>query len=466
MTTRDTQKPLVQQASQHKRPPGPPAFTALQNTLAFRRDPITFLTQLTRAYGDICRFQLLTWPTVVLNHPDAVRRVYVERHQFYDKGDPFFQTARFLVGNGLGSADGEQWLRQRRLIQPLFHRKYLTDLGTIMVDTSQDLCQRWEAVENTEQPIQVVSEMENLNLRIVTQTIFRVDLNAQVETIGSDIDNVWKFLGEYFQMPFPPLSVPTTRHRHVKEVFRRLDSTVYSLIARRRASGNNGSDLLGLLLSARDEETGEGMSDQQVRDEIVTFFTAGSETSSLVLTWTWHLLSQHPDIEAALHQELDQVLAGRLPTSQDLSQLVYTRMILDEALRLYPPIWLNMRRAMQDEEICGYHIPKHAFVMYSPYILHRHPDFWTDPERFQPERFQPEQKKQYTSAAYVPFSEGPRLCIGQHFALMAMTLSLATIASRYRLVAVPGRPVELEPLLTLAPRHGLPMYIRSRASTQ
>ncbi len=455
----------IQKSQTLKLPPEPKQgpFSALRQSLSFRHDPIAFLTLLSQTYGDICQTKLLMWPVVLLNHPDYVRQVLVEHNQSYNKDNPLFNVIRLFVGNGLLTADEELWTQQHRLLRPVFHKLSRNSFGSVIVDETVKLCEHWNTIEKKQQSIDIAQEMGRLTLHIVGQTIFKISANEQVETIGAEFGNILNFLGKYFQLPFPPLSFPTKRNRHVKEALRRLDSAVYDLIDQRRASGAFGNDMLGLLLSAKDEDSGKGMSNQQIRDEIVTFFVTANDSTKHGLAWTWYLLSQNPEVKERLHEEIDRVLAGRLPTIDDLPQLAYTRMIIDETLRLYPLGWLIMRKSIEDGYIGDYHLPKHTNVMWSPYLLHRHPDFWDKPECFQPERFRPDQKESYASAAYIPFGSGPHTCIGKHVALMEMTLILATIAQRYHLVLTPGHLVQPEALITLQLRNGLPMKLHRRS---
>jgi cytochrome P450 len=267
-----------------------------------------------------------------------------------------------------------------------------------------------------------------------------------------------------------PERYPTPRNRRFHQALRTLDNVVYSIIDRRRevpasperAEGASGHDLLTLLLEARDDETGEGMTDDQVRDEVMTIFLAGHETTANALAWAWHLLSSHPEIEEHLHQEVDSVLSGRSPGFGDIAHLKYTRMVIDETLRLFPPVWAIARFPVRNDEAGGYGIPAYSQVILSPYVTHRHADFWEEPERFDPERFLPDRIAQRPKYAYFPFGGGPRMCIGSEFALMEGVLALATIAGQYRLRPVPNHKVEPEPLITLRPKGGLPMYIEPR----
>src|SRR6266699_5729559 len=286
--------------------------------------------------------------------------------------------------------------------------------------------------------------MVRLTLRIASQALFNIDLSDESCTVGQAVATVNKLLSEYLYAPFPPLSIPTPRSRRLQAARRALDQVVRDIITRRRQQNSDTGDLLSMLLFARDEETGQGMNDQQVRDEVMTLLIAGHETVSTALTWTWYLITKHSEVERHLHAELNRVLGGQIPTVDHLAKLPYTRMVLEETLRLYPPAWVFGRKAVADDEIGGYFIPANSMIVLSPYITHRHPAFWDNPEVFEPERFTPERSASRPHYTYFPFGGGPRVCIGNNFALMEMQLILATVAQRYKLRLVPGHTVEPE----------------------
>jgi cytochrome P450 len=308
----------------------------------------------------------------------------------------------------------------------------------------------------------VAAEMLRLTLRIAGQALFNSDLSDETDVVGQAVATVNRLLSEYLYAPFPPLSIPTPRSRRLQAARCALDQVVYEIITRRRQQNSDTGDLLSMLLFARDEQTGQGMHDQQVRDEVMTLLIASHETVSTALTWTWYLLSQHPQIERRLHHELDEVLDGHLPAVEHLTSLSYTRMVTEEVLRLYPPAWVFARKAIAADEIGGYFIPANSMIILSPYMTHRHAAFWEDAEGFDPERFAPGRTAGRPHYAYFPFGGGPRVCIGNHFAVMEVQLVLATLAQHFRPRQVPGHPVELQALLSLHPRYGLPMMLHRR----
>jgi len=301
-----------------------------------------------------------------------------------------------------------------------------------------------------------------LTLGIVGQTLFSLDLSDETNTIGPAVTILLNLLGNYIYTPFPPINIPTPRNRRLLAANRSLERVIYPMIAERRQQNKDTGDLLSMLLSARDEETGEGMNDQQIRDELMTMLIAGHETTANALAWTWYLLSQHPEVEQRLYSEIDEVLGGSIPTLEHLPNLKYTNMVLEEALRLYPTAGIFGRKAIADDELRGYRIPANSMIIISPYATQHHPDYWPDPELFDPERFTPERSVDRSHYAYFPFSSGPRMCIGSSFAMMEAQLILATIAQRYQLRLVPGDPVEPQMLVTLRPKYGLQMTIHDR----
>jgi cytochrome P450 len=440
-------------------PPGPRNLHPIRSALAFQRDPLIFLTRQVKDYGDISQFHLLHLPIIVINHPEYVKHVLQDNNANYDKDVFLFKTVRPLFGNGLVTAvGGEDWLRQRRLIQPVFHRQRIAAFGSLMTQAAEEMLERWHGRVDQAAPLDLSEEVSHILLQVVCKALLNIDSSTEQARVfsGAFIEGS-RILANFARLPFPPLTFPTARNRRFWAEIHKMDEIVYALIQQRRESKEDAGDLLTMLMQAVDEETGEGMSDRQLRDELITIMVAGHETGSNGLSWTCYLLAQHPEIEQRLYAEVDQVLGGRVPTIDDLPRLTYTRMVLDEALRYYSPAWQLMRRARQEDQMGGYRIPANATIFWSTYVLHRHPDFWEKPEEFYPEHFLPEQVAQRPRNAYVPFSNGPRICIGQSFAMTEMMLILATIIQKYRLELVPEHVVTLEPLLTLRPAKGLLM---------
>jgi cytochrome P450 len=351
-------------------------------------------------------------------------------------------------------------------MQPAFHRKRLSTLSNVMTDATYAMLESWLGIAQRGEVLDAAQEMMRLTLRNVGLALLSRDLSNEMDRLGQAFATYRTLLMQYLYTPFPPLSVPTPRNRRLQATIRVLDTIIEGIISERRKQHTATGDLLSLLLQARDEETGEGMTDRQVRDEVMTLLLAGHETTATALTWTWYLLSQHPMVEDRLHSELDDVLAGQPPAVEHLPRLPYTRMILEETLRLYPPTFSLSRRALVDDEIGGYALPAKSTILLCPYTTHRHPAFWQDPEVFDPERFHPERAAGRPHFAYFPFGGGPRQCIGNQFALMEAQLILASVAQRYRLRLAPKHRVEAEVVLTIRPRHGLPMTLQSTERPQ
>ncbi len=435
----------------------------LSSTLAFQQDPVQFLSTLVSEYGDIARFDLLGIPLVVINHPDHIKRVLLDNYANYDRDVLLYRIVRPVLRNGLlTNIGGESWLHQRRLIQPAFHRHYIATLGTLMTDLVLDMAQDWEKKAEQDQPLNVAQEMEHLTMRVIFTSLFSTDIGEKEDILEHSMNVARDALGAFARFPFPPLSVPTPSHLRLRSAIKTMNKVITDLIQQRIQKKGDTRDILSMLLQTIDEESGKGMDLQQLRDEIINLIVGAYETTSSALAFAWYLLSQHPDVEQRLHEELDTVLKGRTPTVDDLPNLPYMRMVVDETLRIYPAGWQAMRRARANDEINGYAIPANTIVFWSLYTMHRHPAFWENPEQFDPERFSPENVAKRPRSAYMPFGYGPRLCIGNYLALAEMQLTLATIAQRYRLVIAPGYQMKPVAVVTLHPKGGLPMYVERR----
>lgn len=447
-----------------KKPPGPWSLSPFGSAPAFVRHTEGFALKMRQHYGDIVRIRLFSQPGYLLFHPDHVKYVLHDHQRNYDKQSPLVDLVRPLFGNGLFTNNGESWLHQRRLMQPSFHHKRLARFGMVMTDATLPMLERWQA--QREQPLDIETEMTRLTLRIAGLTLFNLDLSDAVDTVGRTFNMVLPLLLQYASAPYLPLWVPTPSNRRLQKGLETLNSVVSTIISERRKqladSAMETGDLLSMLLAAQDEETGEVMNDQQVRDEVMTLLLAGQETTSAALTWTWYLVSEHPEIEQRLHEEVDRVLNGRLPTVEQLGDLPYTRNVLQEAMRLYPPAFYIIRHTIADDEIGGYPVPANSIVFLMAHLMHRHPAIWEEPERFDPERFTEERSANRPRFAYIPFGGGPRICIGKSLAMMEAQLVLATVAQRYSLRLVSGHPVEPQMVFTTRPRYGLPMTLYPR----
>lgn len=437
-------------------PPGPRGHLLWGSMFEFQRNPLRFIREVTNSYGDVVRYRMghMIWYQV--NHPDGVRRVLQENNRNYGKGTLTLGILKPVLGEGLLTSEGDLWRRQRRLMQPVFHRRSVAAFGRLMTDETLAMLDRWRPGE----PLDVAAEMSRLTLNVVTGALFHSYAGDEPEVIGRAVGTLVEEISYRFQVPiYPPRYVPTRRNRRMNAAQQTIDRAVYRIIQERRA-GTDAEDLLSLLMHTRDEETGEAMSDRQLRDEAITLYLAGHETTANALAWTFYLLARNPEAEHRLRAELDEGLGGALPTAGDLPRLPYARMVVEEAMRLYPPVWITNRQAIAEDEICGYHVPADQVVMVCPYVLHRHPDYWEHPEEFDPARFAPGQARDRPRFAYFPFGGGPRQCMGRDMALVEAQLILATVLQRYRLRLANDRAVEPVPAVTLRPRGGLPMIVK------
>jgi cytochrome P450 len=419
------------------------------------RKPLDHIGVDFKRYGDVVRYRIGPIRIFLVVHPDGVKHVLQENHSNYVKS-PDYQILKRVLGEGLLTSELPLWLHQRRLMSPIFHRQRIAEFGATMVDSTLKMLDQWSSRDDGAS-FDVCNEMMRLTLEIVARVLFKVEIAGEsASEIGRNVTVVKERLGQFDLGTLMPW-MPTRRNREFRGAIRSLDALVDGIIADHRRGEQDRGDLLSLLLAARDEDTGEAMSDRQVRDEALTLILAGHETTANALAWTWYLLSQNPEVERKLHAELAEVLNGRAPTVADLPALRYTSMVIDESMRLYPPAWSVGRSPLADDEILGCKVPKGSSVMLSQWLTQRHPDFWEDPERFDPERFSPERSARRPRYAYFPFGGGPRQCIGNIFALTEANLILAAIAQKYRLRMVAGHRVELQPLVTLRPRYGLKM---------
>lgn len=429
-----------------------------------QREPLRFNPRVTSQLGHVVRVR--AFPGVYLylvTHPKDVERVLQTNQHNYRKPDLFIKPVSMLAGMGILTSEGDLWLHQRRLMQPGFHRAKLAALAGLMAQSAQSAAERWSALAKQNATIDAAHEMMRLTLKIVSVALFSTDISADADRLGHAVRETFEHVSYRMNHAFSlPESIPTRRNRRFKQARLLLDEMVFGLINERRRTGEDKGDLLSMLLAARDEDTGEGMSDLQLRDEVMTLILAGHETTGAALSWTWYLLSQNPEARSKLQAELDQVLNGRAPALDDLERLPYTRMVFAESMRLYPPAWGLPREAIGDDTLGDYHVPARSLVNLSQWVTHRHPDFWEKPDEFDPERFTPDRSEGRPRFAYFPFGGGARQCIGNNFALMEAQLAIATLAQQFTLDLVPGHPVEADPTFTLRPRYGLMMTIKDR----
>lgn len=447
----------------NNQPPGPKGLPILGIALELGRDPIGFAANVIPKYGDIVPCRLLHERLFFLRHPDYIQYVLRDNSKNFIKQTLVYKMLKPLLGTGLLLSEGTFWLRQRRIAQPSFHRERIASFAATMTEATEEMLQRWDTPAGQGTPIDVAQEMMALTFRIVTETLLSKNMSHVTSTVGRSLTLVLEDIQRRWNSFVPiPLAIPTPQNLRIRKALRDLKKSAADIIEDHHRFPGHYADLLSMLMEAKDEETGEKMNDAQLLDEVVNIMLAGYETTSNALTWTFYLLSQNPDAEQKLSDELKRVLSGRTPTVDDLAKLPYTEMVVKEAMRLYPPVWWLDRRVVEDDEIGGVRIPKNSVVILSPYMMHHHPVFWKNPEKFDPERFTPENVSRMHPFSYLPFSHGPRQCIGNNFAMMESRLVLATIAQRYRLELAPGTSVEPTPAVVLKPKGGMRVVLRGR----
>lgn len=448
---------MEQSSTSSKKVPGGPKGNAIVGVMfEFPRDRRGFLTKVARQYGDVAKFSIANLKFYEVVHPDGVQHVLEDNQQNYERGK-MFDPIRNLIGNGLLLSDGAFWRRQRGLMEPAYHLQHITHFGETITQDAIALARRWQTYAAQGQPFDALPDLYNLTLKTATRIVLSVETPDEMEAVIRSISLLLENISFHFETPFyPSMKVPTPRNRKLAQALRTFDQILFrSIEARRRKThldgGGLGEDLLGMFMAARSAETGQGMTDQELRTEIVTVFATDPEPTAIALAWAFYFLAKHPDVQEKLATELAQVLNGRPPTVADLPGLVYIRMVLQESLRLFPPAWLINRSAIGDDEIGGYAIPAGGVIMMSPYLTHRHTSFWEDPEKFDPERFSVERSAGRPKFAYFPFGVGPHQCIGMDLAMLQAQLTLATLVQRFHLELLPEAKIEVLAGLMLRP---------------
>jgi cytochrome P450 len=438
--------------------PGPPGHWWTGNLREFRAGRLEFLTDCARRYGDVVALRFVHRHILMVSSPALIEEVLVTQNQNFIKHFAL-RLNPLLLGRGLLTSDGDFWLRQRRLVQPAFVKSRIAAYAPAMVDATMRMLSSWKPGERRN----IHADMMKLTLDVAAQTLFHADASADAEEIAQAMKILQDLFAVRFQGFLPvPQWLPTPGNIRLRRAVRRLDKIIYRFIAERRQSAEDRGDLLSLLLQARDADDGSRMSDKQLRDEAMTLFLAGHETTALVLSWTWYLLARNPDAEAKLLAEVERVVGNRQPAFEDVAKLSYVEAVLLEAMRLYPPGYVIGREALADCVIGGYPVRKGVTVLMCQWVVQRDPRFFEAPEEFRPERWLGEAAKKIPKFAYFPFGGGPRLCIGNTFALMEMALVLATLAPRFRFALVPGVEVKPVPAFTLHPSIGIPGIIEPR----
>jgi cytochrome P450 len=437
--------------------PGPRGNPVLGSIRDIQRDNVQTFMDAWREYGDIVHFRgPLTIDLLV--HPDYVQRVLRDNYANYPRPDFVADKLKSIVGEGLVAAEGERWQAARRSSQPAFHPELITDSARIFTESTEEMLAGWEDLAARGEPFDAKSEMMHLTLTNLGKALFKANWSEQVSRVEPIVALALSHTHKRLTSPVDPQRFPLKSTKAFNAGLADLDRIIFGVIDERRRDADGGTDLISILLQVKDEN-GQGLTNEQVRDEVIGFFIAGHETVSSALSWTWYLLSQNPESWRRLRAEVDDVLGGRTPTAEDVPKLEYTTRVLLESMRLYPPIFVLMRCAKEDDEVGGYHVPAGSNIVLCAYVTHRHPDFWENPEGFDPDRFTPERSAGLHRMAYFPFSGGPRKCIGNSFAMMQMPIVLAMVTQRFRLALRPDEQVVPEPAISLRPRDPLMMTL-------
>jgi cytochrome P450 len=436
---------------------GPKGQFIVGNAQQFNRDSLNFLLAI-REHGDIAVGKFGPFPMYFFNHPDYLREILVTQASKVSKDRITKQVLSPTLGNGIFLSDGDFWKKQRALMQPVFHAKRIFDYGETITRYTEELITEWQNGATRA----VDADMTAVTMRIIAKVLFDCDIHGEESGFSKDIKEILHIMERRFKTALFNFDwMPTPQNRHMAEVVKRLDTIIQRFIDERRKTGEDKGDLLALLLSAHDENN-EFMSDKQVRDEAMTLFGAGHETTAVTMAWVWYVLSQHHDVQAKLHEELDRVLGGRTPNVNDLPNLPYTEMVIKETMRLYPAVFATTRIPKEEITIGGHTFKPPESLILNIWGVHRDARFFPEPDKFDPERFSAEREKDIVKYSYLPFGAGPRVCIGNAFAMMEARLILATVAQRFTLDVAEGLTVEPDRQFTVKPKYGLSMVVRER----
>lgn len=441
-----------------KNPPKSKGHWLLGDTKELIQGPLKFVLKNQAKFGDLFEVDSLSHKVMFASHPDIAKHVLVDNNKAYYKSFDY-EILKLVLGDGLISSDGNFWLKQRRLAQPAFHKKRLDMMFEIMRDETLHFCERLDRLQEKGESFNINGELTKVTIDIVAKTLFGTEIDTSITLIGKHITDLNSYISAKINNPLlPPLWVPTKRNFAFKKAMNDLNTIIYKIIDNRRQNPEEKDDLLAMLMNARDEETGEGMTNSQLRDEILTLFVAGHETSATSLSWILILLSKNPIWMQKCKQEINEAIGNQPPNLEDMMKLPTLKRVIEEAMRLYPPAWIVGRKALEDDEIMGYQIKKGYNVIVCVYQIHRHPQFWENPDAFDPDRFLPERSANRHKYAYFPFGGGPRMCIGNNFALMEMTIILSMMLQRYTPKAAQD-DFEWESLVTLRPKGDVPFLL-------
>ena len=429
------------------------------SSMEFAKDPLAFIVKYSKIHGDTFYVNMRLSRFLMTSHPEAFKLLLQSNHKNYIK-DKFYRKLKMALGEGLLMNEGESWMRQRRLAQPAFYKKRLEALFETMVDISEEYLQSLESHRGTGRAINITDEMYKVTSDIVVKTLLGADIREDIEEIQQTILKTQTYVVKHIRRPFLAfLAYFTGEHRQFLKDVSRFDKSIYNVIQSRKGSNKQHNDLLSMLMAARDAETGEPMTDKQLRDEVITIYVAGHETSSNALSWTWYLLTTHPEIYRKVKDEVVSKLGNSRPDHASIMSLTYTKQVIEESMRLFPPAWALGREAIEEDELLGVKIKKKDMIFLSIYELHRQEKYWPDPDKFDPDRFHPENSKDRSKFHYLPFGAGPRMCIGNHFAIMEILLLIAMMIRKFDFEILEGHPVVPEPLITLRPKYGVKLFV-------
>jgi cytochrome P450 len=442
-----------------RRPPGPRGLPLIGNLLALGKDPLDFFAETAKRYGDLVSLDLAGWQTLLVSDLPAIEKILVDDHRNYVKHRFFWRHVTAVFGKGLLTSEGESWQRQRRLAAPAFAGRQLLAYDSAMVALTRQMLDGWKDGE----VIDIHPEMMGLTLRIAAKTLFDSEVERDIRDMDHAMNDLIVEVASRYKRPiFVPDAIPLPGHLRYRRAIRTVERVVSSMIAERRASGlENRNDFLSRLMAARDE-AGKPMSDTLLRDEAITLLLAGHETTALALSWTWFLLGQHPDAQSRMAAEIAEVLGDRPARADDLPTLKFTESVVTEAMRLYPPAWAIGRESTQPFELGGYSFPAGTTIFIIPWVLHRDSRYFEEPEAFRPERWMGSLARELPRFAYMPFGGGPRICIGQRFAMIEAVLVLTTMAQRFSMEWQPDRKITPFPSITLRPNGGVWLKIKER----
>ncbi len=449
----------------HIEPVGPKGYPFIGSLLDLASEKrLDWFQSLTQKYGDVSKFSLMKSDVYLVNHPDLVKQILTKKSSNYTKKSIAFKMVKVVLGESTFTSMGDTWKRKRRLVQPSFHKERIAALSTAITDTIEDMLAEWEVACAKKQTLNAAHEMMQLTLKVVVKSLFSTALSkAEVQTVANVFTPLLEATNKRVVFPFQwiyrlPLARNTTYQKYIDE----LDAIIFRIIKDRRATAQPPNDLLQMLMDAQDEETGQPLSDEELRDEVMTVFIAGHETTANAMAWLWAMLSQHPEIREKVELEVAEVLGKRTPTPADFPKLEYTLKVFKETMRLYPPVPVLPRKVEADDILGHYKIKGGNSIFFSPYLLHRHPDFWENPDVFDPHRFDKEAQRKRHTFAYLPFGGGPRICLGNNFALMEAVFITAMVTQRFKLDLPPNTTVEPLVSLTTRPKNGVPVLLERR----